>query len=132
MFHDDLRLTEQLRAALQENRELRAELERKPEWSLDDRDFTEVDDRDAEIAGLKSANATLAQHCRHLEAIVLELRLQLASPLLSAPISQRLHYEHREMRSPSFPVPKEVDFSQLFSAAEFRKAVDDAVGGSHG
>ncbi len=123
MFHDDLRLTEQLRAALQENRELRAKL---------DPDFDEVEDRDAEIAGLKSANATLAQHCRHLEAIVLELRLQLASPLLSAPISQRLHYEHREMRSPSFPVPKEVDFSQLFSAAEFRKAVDDAVGGSHG
>ncbi len=122
MFHDDLRLTEQLRAALQENRELRAELEVPVRVDMLDREIAQLRDRVLALCGM---NAGLKLRCQHLEAVVADLRRQLAPDWSD-------HYQIEELRSPSVLVSKQVDLSQLFSAAEFRKAVDDAVGGSHG
>ncbi len=122
MFHDDLRLTEQLRAALQENRELRAELEVPVRVDMLDREIAQLRDRVLALCGM---NAGLKLRCQHLEAVVADLRRQLAPDWSD-------HYQIEELRSPSVLVSKQVDLNQLFSAAEFRKAVDDAVGGSHG
>jgi hypothetical protein len=122
MFHDDLRLTEQLRAALQENAELRAELEVPVRVDMLDREIAQLRDRVLALCGM---NAGLKLRCQHLEAVVADLRRQLAPDWSD-------HYQIEELRSPSVLVSKQVDLSQLFSAAEFRKAVDDAVDGSHG